>query len=221
MTSKLNAAIILAAVLGMGAVGASIARAESSLDVGASPAFLTGSQETKNKLTITSASGETLTTVKCSTVSLVGTTSTISVTEFSLTPNYGEANTCELGGLAATTHSNGCVWQWKRTSFSLTWSTNLVCPKEKDIQITQGTCVITIKPPQSKETIDVANKILLGIKIIEGILNIRKLLMEGGPGCPANLQAAGITGDWTGTQVIKAFSDLGGVEGSQVSLEGT
>lgn len=216
MIRNLKIGIVLAAVLAMSAIGAS-AQAASSLDVGAAPATLTASQGVQNKLTITDA-GVVVTTVRCSTADLEATTTTTNVTEATVTPNYGAAKMCELGGIAASVTVNGCKYTLKGTATALTWTADVVCPAGKVIEIEQGTCVITVASQANLGTITFAN-VAVPPKHVTATLNIKGISVTGGLGCPANLQGVK-TADLTGTQTVKAFKDEV-VEGAQVNLEAT
>ncbi len=56
-------------------------------------------------------------------------------------------------------------------------------------------------------------------KHVLATLELANIPVTGDSDCPVNLQAAGNTGDLSGTQTIKAFSIPGGFEGAQVSLQ--
>ncbi len=220
MTRTIRLGIAVTAVLAMSAIGAAAAEA-GSLDIGGTPTLLTGEQgigTAKNKLTVTSSLGETLTTFKCMTASLEATTSFLSATELTVTPKYSG---CELGGILATVNSNSCKYTLSgvgvtplAVNFSVTSCTST-------LTITQGTCVLTI--PSSSETLErvTFTNVSASPKNLTANLEVKKIKVFGGTGCPANLQALGNTGDLTGTQTLKSFVDSSGVEGTQVSLEAT
>ncbi len=214
-TFKLGIAVV--AVLVMSVIGAAAAQA-GSLDVGASPAWLTGSQVVKNKLTVTSAAGVDLATVKFGTANYDITTSTTSVTHMTSTPTIGE---CELGALEATCSPGTCRFTLSGVGtpaltfdFSITSCTSV-------FTITQGACVLTIPSTGVLEKVLFSSVAGAVPKHVLATLEVKKIPVEGDVGCPAALQAAGNTGDLSGTITTKAFSDVSGVEGAQVNLEAT
>jgi hypothetical protein len=225
MNRTIKLGIAITAVLALSAIAAAAAQA-GSLDLGAAPALLTGEQgttaSTKIKATVTSASGALLTTAKCSQVSGGGTTSTASVTEFTLTPSFGGVGGCELGGLSATIAFGSCTITLSGVGTAALTTNGSIVGCTSPATITQGTCVLSVTSTSTTVEKVTAASVAGPPKHIVATLAIQKVPVTGGSGCPANLQAAGLTGDLNGTLTIKAFSDAGGgLEGSQVSLEAT
>ncbi len=217
---KLGAAI--AVVLAIGAVGAAAAQA-GALDVGAAPAWMTGTQGTganQNKLTVTSSTGSlTLTTVKFGMSAFDITTTTPSVTHLTSTPTFGE---CLLGGLAASCNPGTCKFTLSGVGApAFTFNVSITgCTSA--FSITQGTCTLTIGSTSTTlEKIVFSSVAGSNPSHVLAVLEVRKIPVVGDPGCPPDLQQAGNTGDLSGTQTTKAFSDSGGVEGAQVSLVAT
>jgi hypothetical protein len=220
MMRTLKVAMALMAVSAMSLVGVAAAQATTSgLDVGVAPAILTGEQVTQNKLAVTSSTGTTLTTVKCSVAKLDATTTEKEVHEATLTPTY---STCEVGGLTATVNPNSCKYTLTDTLTALTANADVTECGTGKIEITQGTCVLTIgNTSTALEDITFSNVAGSSPKHVLATLNVKKIPVTGDSGCTANLQAAGLTGDLTGTQTVKAYEDISGAEGPQVSLEAT
>lgn len=222
--SNLKLGMVIAAMLVMSAIGASAAQA-GSLDVGAAPAILTGEQgstaASKAKLTVTSASGETLTTAKCATATGGATTSTLSVTEETLTPSFGSPGTCELGGLSATISIGTCTLTLSGVGTPARTANGSIAGCTSPATITQGTCVLSATSTSTTLEKATATSVAGPPKHIAVTLEVKKIPVTGGAGCPTNLQGAGLTGDLSGTLTIKAYSDVSGVEGVQTSLEAT
>jgi hypothetical protein len=220
MTGNLKVlGLALAALLAISAVAASAAQAETSLDVGANPAILTGEQTEQLKLKLT----ESGTTVKCTNATLEGTTAASNVTEVSLTPNYfeGEAGNCTLGGTNVTVTRNGCTIQLTiRSLFPLKWRLHITCSFGNEIKIDNGSCIIGI-PPQGPLSEIVFENMAGPPKDVTANVAISGITYQGNSGCPANQQGLHHDGDLTGKTTIRAFADSSGVEGAQVSLEAT
>ncbi len=223
---NLKIGMVLAAVLAMSVIGAAAAQA-GSLDVGIAGAKLEGTQgttaATKDKLTVTSATGtETLTTVKCTTATIEGVTSTTSVTSLEVTPKYGAAGTCELGGLSATVSPGTCKYTLSGVGTAAKVANASVTGCTSTLSITQGTCTLSVTStsPTSETLEKVSFASVAGAKsTVTATLEVKKIKVSGSTGCPANLQVAGNTGDLTGTQNVSAFENKAG--GAQVSLEAT
>jgi hypothetical protein len=224
MMRNLKVGMVLAAVLAMSAIGASAAQA-GSLDVGAAPATLEGIQgstvSTKAHLTVTSSIGTPLSGSKCTTASIDATTSTSSVTELTITPSYGGAGTCELGGLAATWSPGSCKFTLSGVGTAASIANVSVTGCTAGLSIVQGSCTLTI----SNTSVTLAQ-----IKFtstggspdhVTADLEITKIPITGSAGCPANLVGSTNTGDLSGEYTVKAYSDVGGVKGAQVSLTST
>lgn len=220
MMRNLKIGMVLGAVLAMSAIGAGTALASGSLDVGASPAVITGIQGTQNKLTVTSASGASLTSVVCETSSIDATSSTASVTELTVQPTYAS---CTLGGLAASIAPGTCRYTLDSSSSTEPTTASVsVTSCTSTLTITQGTCVLSVASTSTKlEQVTFASVAGSSPKHVSVTLSVKKIPITGGTGCPANLQAAGLTGDLSGTLTVKAYSDSAGGEGTQVSLEAT
>jgi hypothetical protein len=216
MILNLKLGIILAALAAVSVLGAPAAQAASSLDVGATPAFLTGAQVAQNKLSITNG-GVVVAVLKCSTATLAATTTAANVKEVTFAPEY---NTCTKAGLAAVVKVNGCTYTLTGTAVALEWDFDIVCPAGKTMEIVQGSCITTIGSQGPLQKVTFANVAGVNPKHVLATLEVNGIAEVGNLGCPANLQGAH-PADLTGTQTIKAFRDEGGVEGVQVSLEAT
>jgi hypothetical protein len=214
---KLGVAVL--AVLALTAVGASAAQAASSLDVGAAPAFLEGAQvSANNKLAINNSEGTTVSTVKCSTATLKGTSTTTNVTSQLVAPTYG---TCTLGGLTAEIKVNGCEYRLTSTTTEKQANADVVCAESKKIEIIQGSCVITVGSQEGLSAVTFANEGSGSTADVLATLNVKNVALTGGSGCPTNLVGTGNKGVLSGTQTVKAFKDESGVKGAQVSLSAT
>ncbi len=223
MTRNLRIGMILTAALAISAFGAAAAQADSQFDIGAAPAWLTASQNAQNKLTVTSASGVTLTTLKCGTWAYHATTSGSQEPEVTFTQPLGNPGECTLGGLEATVTPGTCKYTLTSTPTSQVWNVDLVgCTST--LSITQGTCVLSV--PSTSAALPKVTFVSVPATAstkahVTATLEVKGLSVTGGSGCPANLQVAGNTADLTGTQTIKAYFDTGGTEGAQVSLIAT
>jgi hypothetical protein len=221
MMRNLKVGMVLAAALAMTAIGAAAAQA-GSLDVGSTPATLKGSQSSTVKLTVTSAAGAFLSTAKCTTASLHGTTSTASVTEVTLTPSYGAASTCELGGLAATVSPGSCKYTVSSIGTPANIANVSIAGCTAGLTIVQGSCTLTINSTSitlQKITFTSTNGLSPDHVITE--LEVTKIPINGSAGCPANLVGSTNTGDLSGVYTVKAYVDNGGFEGAQTSLTST
>jgi hypothetical protein len=229
MKRNLKVGAVLAAVLAMSVIGAVTAQA-GQLKVGpasngSTSAWLTGSQTAaKNKLTITSVSGVALTSVVCNvtnfdiTVSGLSSTSAVSIEEVTTTPTISG---CEIGGLAATVNISSCKYTLSGVGTAALTANVSLTACTSAITFTEGTCVLSI--PSTSATLEkITYASVAGPpKSVLGTLALKKIPVTAGAGCPANLQAAGNTGDLSGAVSTKAFSDDGGgTEGTQINLEG-
>jgi hypothetical protein len=210
----------LVALFALSAVGASAAQAASSLDVGATPAFVTADQIAGNPLKLalkTATGGTTLSTVKCTTGHLETTTTTANVTEATLTPSYAG---CTLGGLEAEVKVNGCKYTLTNTAVAKTAEVDITSCTTP-LEIVQAGCVIKIANQGPLGSITFAN--LAGPpKDVEATVAVSMIAWSGGAGCPANLaNVNGTDAELNGPTTVRAFNDASGVEGSQVSLEAT
>ncbi len=225
MMRNLKIGVILAAVLATSAIGAASAQA-GSLDVGAAPAWLTGTQENtasgKHKWIVTSVSGVTLTTVKCTTANYDITTSTLSVTHFTATPTFGGANECELGGLAATVSPGTCTFTFSGVGLAALSFDVSVVNCTSTLSIVQGSCTLSVpNTVETLKTVSFTSTTGLSPDHVTLHFELKKIPISGSAGCPANLVGSTNTADTSGTITTKAFSDINGVEGSQVSLTAT
>jgi hypothetical protein len=218
MIRNLKLGVAIMAVLALTAVGASAAQAASSLDVGAAPAILEGAQVTTNKLSINNSKGESLSTVKCTTATLSGTSTSTNVTTQLVTPSYSG---CTLGGLSATVPVNGCQYRLNSTATAKTASADVVCPTGKTIEIIQGSCVLTVGSQTGLSSVVFGNEGSGTTASVLATLNVGNIAITGGSGCPANLVGTSNKGVLTGTINVKAFKDEGGTKGTQVGLTAT
>jgi hypothetical protein len=214
---KLGMAVL--AVVALAAFGAPAAQAASSLDVGAAPAILEGAQVTTNVFKITNSGGVTVTTVKCTGASLKGTSTTTNVTTQLFKPAYSG---CTMGGLMASVIvDEGCEYRLNSTATAQTWSADVACPSGETIAVVQGSCVITIPSQIGRLVVTTADEGSGSTADVLANLNVSGIAVTGGSGCPANLIGSENKGDLTGTQTIKAFRDVSGKKGAQVSLTAT
>lgn len=218
MTRTLKLSVALAAILALGAVGASASRAESSLDVGNTFthwAWLTGTQSTQNKLIIATGGGNV--TLKCNTATVQGTTLDGNNTELTLAPKY---SACTLAGLVATVHTNGCEYTLT-PRFVLSFTLDIVCTALTPIEITSVGCTITITSQNNLQEILVHTYAPVGAPHhVEPTLQVKKIAVVGAAGCPPNLVGAH-TAEMTGSITLKAYADNFGAEGVQVNLTAT
>src|SRR5262249_35949325 len=90
------------------------------------------------------------------------------------------------------------------------------------LTIVQGTCTLTVTSTSTTlEKITFTSTTGLSPDHVTADLEVVKIPISGSAGCPANLQGSTNTGDLTGQYTVKAFSDVSGVEGAQVSLTST
>ncbi len=216
MTRKFMALSIAVFALLLPSIASVSAAQAEGLDVGSTHAFLTAVQGAVKpiKLTLTSASGVALSTVKCPTNNYEGTVSSSNVTELTGSAIW---KNCELGGLEASSDLMDCelVWTWTFPA-----KTHIKCgPGQGPVTIIQGSCVISIKAQTIP--VSVANKGSGATADIEATLAGTGVEWEGSSGCPSNLVGAHSTGDWSGLMTFKAFEDVSGVEGAEVSLQTT
>jgi hypothetical protein len=214
--------LAFAAVLSLGAVAVGSAQAASSLDVGASPAWITGTQSEQNKFT---ADGVT---AKCNAASFEATTQTANVTELTVTPKYGEAveagKECQLAGTNAKVKMNGCQYTFTNTATALTAEVDITnCNTGKTIEIeeTTATCVFTVKAQGPLSHVVFENEVTSPKTVVANATVTNIHFVEDGVNCPHN-NMTGTTAQYTGKVTLKAFGDVGGVEQStQVNLEAT
>jgi hypothetical protein len=217
--------LILAAILAMNAIGVSAAQA-GSLDAGAVPAILTGTQgstlSTKAKLVVTSVSGVTLSTVKCTTASLTATTFTTSVNEAVLTPSYGVGASCELGGFAATVSPGTCKYTLSGVETAASIANASITGCTSTLAIVQGSCTLSVASTSvALAQVKFTNTSELTPDHMTADLEFTKIPISGSAGCPANLVGSTNTADLSGSYTFKAFTYEGCVEGAQVNLTTT
>ncbi len=223
---NLKTGMVLAAMLAISAIGAAGAQA-GSLDVGAAPAWLTGSQgagTAKAKLAIKNSAEETLATVKCTNASITATTSTLSVTETTVTPSYGNvlSKECELSGLAATVRPGSCKYTLSGVGSAANVAGAQVTSCTSVLEIEQGTCILTVASSTSEyQKLTFTSTTGLSPDHVTADLEVKNIALTGDSGCPSNLVGTATHGELTGSYTVKAFSDVNGVEGAQVSLTST
>ena len=214
MTRNLKAlGLSLVALVAVSAIAASAAQATAGeLDIGTSPAILTGQQTAHLKLRYTQ-SGLTL---QCTQANLEGTTQSSSVSEAQVTPQYGG---CTYGGVASSIDVNGCKFTMTGGVAANTAQVDIVgCTSS--LTITQGSCSITVKEQGPLSHIVFSN-VPGSPTHIAANFTIQGIHYEGDAGCGTNVIGTHVDGDLTGEMTIKAFSDNNGFEGGQVALETT
>ena len=142
MTCKLRTlGLSMIAALAIGSVTASAAQAESpEFHVETAPATITGSLKFGEHFFNTS-----LGKAKCTSASFSGPQTAKTTTTMTLIPAY---EGCTFIGLSAKIETNGCsyVFHLVKGSSPATALMDIACPKEKDITIVAGECVVHIEP---------------------------------------------------------------------------
>jgi hypothetical protein len=221
MTRNLKAlGLSLVALVAVSAIAASAAQA-GSLDVGANPAWLTAEQAAGlavPKLTLT-ASGLV---VKCQAARLEATTQAANVQEATAIPSYSDPG-CTFGGTSMTVDVNGCKYTITGAGEpALTAKLDIVgCESGKHLTVTQGTCELTI--PEQNGLSHVVFSNVAGSKPTHAVISVtfQGITYEGDTGCGVNVQGLHHDADLNGETTLKAFQDINGIEGAQVSLEAT
>ncbi len=202
----MRAAALCAALCALGAIAAPSAfGAAGEFTIGTSPATITGSQSSTIIIAIKNVS-LTIVLIKCSVVSLEGTSSTASGRDLTLTST---SSGCTLGGLAATLHMNGCKYTLTGSAERTALLDIVGCTTGKTITATKGNCTIAIGEQAglshvvftsegTASTMDaLANLTITGLKSTQT-----------GSECPAP-GATQSDGTISGTVTFKAFSDAG------------
>lgn len=184
--------VALFAVLALTAVSASAASA-ASYTASAYPTTGTATSAVGNDTFKTEAG-----TVECA-VHYQGTILEASET---LTGSSTYTNCKAFGFLSATVNTNGCDGQAKAPTGSgdtYTAGGNLVCPAGKVIEITAGTCKVTIGGQSSVGTVTIVNQTASGDVTVQANLNsIAYTVTQDGFGCPF-----GGTGAKTGATYVQ------------------
>jgi hypothetical protein len=221
MTIKAKAfGLALVAVFAMSAVAASGAQAVVNFHSDTNPTITTGQSVEEAKF-VTSGG-----TVKCTEESYKGTMtgtqngSTWTTTTATVEPTYGGCTA--FGFVGATIDVNGCTYVFHLTEATAppTATVDLVCPAEKEITVTAGSCITHVEPQTglvhatfanggtTTETKDITvTSTFSGIKYTEtsGCLG----------GHNGTTQS---NGTLNGKETIKGYEDNNGVEGNQVGI---
>ncbi len=205
MSRKLTkAAIVFAALCGLGAASAPTALAVAEFTAGATFAAITGEQKASNAFEITT-SGGSFVKVKCSEARLEGTLQS-GGSSMTLTPIFAS---CTLGGLSATVRPNGCKFVFTNSGVRTGIFEILGCTAGKTYTIATGNCTISL-PEQLVGTISYANEGSEGATMDAlATLDLTTLRStQTGSECPS----PGLTSEDThlvGTMTFKAFKEEG------------
>lgn len=188
----LLAALALSAVAGAAGASASQFRAQQY------PATITGTQGTAQKLNLNG------TTIKCSNTTATATAASASST-LELTPAYSG---CTIGGLAATSSSNGCQLTYASTSESapLTGTLGVKCGAGAAIEFKQGTCVFSIPAQSGVGGLEFTNAGTGSTRTVTTTYGVSGLSYTAGSGCgsPGSFS----NGTLTGSSVLKGSVGL-------------
>ncbi len=197
-----RSSLLIVAITILSALAAPAAQA-SSLDAGAQPGVLIGSNEGNVALSVTSTSGNPFNTT-CKSASLEATTQGQAIQELTVTPTYSE---CTLAGLAAQILMNGCKYTLTGSGQAAnTVTTDIVgCTAGKAIEIKSALCTFQIGE-QAGVPHDVFTNV--GILIPHVILHFTKSkvkVKQVGVACPDGPAHESTNASMTGTWTIKLF----------------
>jgi hypothetical protein len=215
MTSKIKVlGLALIAFATTSALQVSAAHA-GSLDVGASPAVITGHSETNQShtVTLTATNGQKVNAV-CNTASAEGTTQGQNLTEATITPTFGQSETaptgCTLGGQISQVRMNGC--KFTLTGEGSPSSTALVdvvgCTSGMQIQNKSALCTLDI-PEQNGLAHVVATNLAGGKEVTFNSTIAGIKVTQTGAACPDGNNHVSTNASITGNTIIKAFKDSG------------
>ncbi|HEV7482884.1 MAG TPA: hypothetical protein VGO13_07280 [Solirubrobacterales bacterium] len=204
--------LTLAAVLAMSAIGASAVQAATSgLDIGESPAVLTGSL-------VSAAQPHTwvygAAVVKCEEGNLEATVAgTVSepknVHEATVTGTYSK---CKLAGTAAEVRMNGCKYTWTDTPTSLTFEVDVTaCTSGKVIEIASlVNCTLTIKEQGPLSHVVFENVVgSVPAHVVANWTIKNTHVVFDGTECPVAGGTTIANGEFSGKTTVKAFKDEG------------
>jgi hypothetical protein len=200
------------------ATGAQAAAGE--LHIGANPAWLTADQTVQHTTTTSGVP------TKCEKAHWEATTTTPQSTKHIIfKPSYQasdqvEGETCTLAGQLARVTTGTCSYTLSGTAERTATFSIVGCTAGNEIryEVTSTSCVVTTGNQATGGHVTFAkgaSNDLVGQNTITGVTTV------GSATCPVSIRGTVTTGQWTGTETIRAFKDISGVEGEQVNLEAT
>jgi hypothetical protein len=212
------AVVAMLSLSAMVATGAQAAAGE--LHIGANPAWVTADQTTQHVFTIAGVP------IKCEKAHFESTTTTPQSTKHIVfKPSYQasdqvEGETCTLAGVLSRVTTGTCSYTFSGTAEKTATVSVIGCTagNEIKIEVTASGCTVTVGNQATAGHVTFvkgATNDLVGQNTISGITSV------GSATCPVGIRGTITTGTYTGTETIRAFTDVEGKEVAQVNLEAT